>query len=107
MDGLSRKLGVHPIRSAGFFPQLDDDPVACYNGAALLRQGPLALLAMPKQSGHPGQRILHGMPRAIVVSREETWHYLHKPFSLDRLLGLVHRYVPTAPGNGGSLSARA
>jgi DNA-binding NtrC family response regulator len=42
-----------------------------------------------------------------MTSHPAIWHYLHKPFSLDRLLGLVHRYVPVTPGNGGSRSDRA
>ena len=42
-----------------------------------------------------------------MASHPAIRHYLHKPFSLDRLLGLVHRYVPTpeAIGNGDGLSA--
>lgn len=41
-----------------------------------------------------------------MASHPAIRHYLHKPFSLDRLLGLVRRYVP-APGqkrNGGGLT---
>ena len=40
-----------------------------------------------------------------MASHPAIWHYLHKPFSLDRLLELVHRYVPDATGNGDSPSA--
>ena len=32
-------------------------------------------------------------------------HYLHKPFSLERLLGLVRRYVPATAANGANLNA--
>ena len=42
-----------------------------------------------------------------MASHPAIRHYLHKPFSLDRLLGLVRRYVPTPDpnGNGKGLSA--
>ncbi|MFN2244013.1 MAG: response regulator [Anaerolineae bacterium] len=42
-----------------------------------------------------------------MASHPAIRHYLHKPFSLDRLLGLVRRYVPTSAvnGNGDSLSS--
>ena len=42
-----------------------------------------------------------------MASHPAIRHYLHKPFSLDRLLGLVRRYVPAPEvnGNGDSLSA--
>ena len=42
-----------------------------------------------------------------MTSHPAIWHYLHKPFSLDRLLALVRRYVPEPDGSGnrGSLSA--
>lgn len=42
-----------------------------------------------------------------MASHPAIRHYLHKPFSLDRLLGLVRRYVPAsaANGNGDSLSS--
>jgi len=32
-------------------------------------------------------------------------HYLHKPFPLDRLLGLVRRYVPATAANGADFHA--
>lgn len=34
-----------------------------------------------------------------MASHPAIWHYLHKPFSLDRLLELVRRYVQTVAGN--------
>lgn len=40
-----------------------------------------------------------------MASHPAIWHYLHKPFSLDRLLGLVRRYVPAAAGNEDDLAA--
>lgn len=41
-----------------------------------------------------------------MASHPAIRHYLHKPFSLDRLLGLIRRYVPSPErnGNGDSLS---
>jgi DNA-binding NtrC family response regulator len=41
-----------------------------------------------------------------MATHPAIWHYLHKPFSLDRLLALVRRYVPDPDlnGNGGGLS---
>ena len=35
-----------------------------------------------------------------MASHPAIRHYLHKPFSLDRLLGLVRRYVPSPERNG-------
>jgi DNA-binding NtrC family response regulator len=35
-----------------------------------------------------------------MASHPAIRHYLHKPFSLDRLLELVRRYVPTSAANG-------
>lgn len=40
-----------------------------------------------------------------MASHPAIWHYLHKPFSLDRLLGLVRRYVPAAACNEDDLAA--
>lgn len=42
-----------------------------------------------------------------MASHPAIQHYLHKPFSLDRLLALVHRYVPATDANGGSFTAPA
>ena len=36
-----------------------------------------------------------------MASHPAIRHYLHKPFSLERLLGLVKRYVPATGANGG------
>jgi DNA-binding NtrC family response regulator len=36
-----------------------------------------------------------------MASHPAIRHYLHKPFSMDRLLGLVRRYVPSPERNGG------
>lgn len=35
-----------------------------------------------------------------MASHPAIRHYLHKPFSLERLLRLVRRYVPTSAANG-------
>ncbi len=40
-----------------------------------------------------------------MASHPAIRHYLHKPFSLERLLGLVRRYVPATAANGGNSPA--